>query len=167
VIHLTNKVVIPNGLPTVYADAFEVNWLEFDDYREAYAIIFGDYPMRNQHKMGYMKTVFFLSPVDSNLHPDYIRILSVDVYFDNRTMFLEDLRYYGEFMWDELKSANDVDDALQDNDEYIEMLFGFNDIYYLDEVIFSYKQLRDELAFNYRPIYKHKGGMRSYDSWGY
>ena len=82
-------------------------------------------------------------------------------------MFIEDLKYYGEFMWDELKSANDVDDALQDNEEYLELLFGLNDIYYLDEVIFSFKTLRDELAFNYESINKHKGGMRSYDNWGY
>jgi len=164
---LTKTVIIPNDLPTVYADAFEVNWMGYDDYREAYSIIYGDYPLLNQHQMGTMKTVFFLSPVDSKLHPDYIRILSVDIYFYNGTMFIDDLKYYGEFMWDELKSANDVDDSLQDNEEYLEMLFGINDIYYLDEVIFSFKQLRDELAFNCESIKKHKGGMITYDNWGY
>ena len=133
-----NEIIeIPMEISTIFPKGFDTQWLNLDDYRELYAIIYGDYPLKDIQYMGQQITVIFLSPVDSKLHPNYIRILSIDVYFYENTMFVENLRYYGDFMWDELKTANDVDDALQDVDYYVDKIFSSANIYYLDEVIFK------------------------------
>jgi len=159
-----NEIIeIPMEISTIFPKGFDAQWLNLDDYRELYAIIYGDYPLKDIQYMGQLINVIFLSPVDSKLHPNYIRILSIDVYFYENTMFVENLRYYGDFMWDELKTANDVDDALQDVDYYVDKIFSSANIYYLDEVIFSFDGLLNELAFQFDSIKSHKGGMTIYD----
>jgi len=160
---MEESIEIPLEKPIIYPKGFEAQWLNLDDYRELYAIIYGDYPLKDIQYMGQKITVIFLSPVDSKLHPNYIRILSVDAYFYENTMFLENLRYYGEYMWDELKTANDVDDALQDIDSYVDKIYSLANIYYLDEIIFSFDGLLNELAFQFDSIKSHKGGMTTYD----
>jgi len=151
-------IPFPPDYAWVYPEGISAQWMDFEQYSELYSIVFGFRRIEGSILSGDKLTLFFTSRVDSKLPKDKTRILSVDLFFKDDAVFLQNLIYYGVFEKDEIINSNDIVDSLMMDNDYLRTVLGYGQSKYIGEVA-NFLDLKHEVGFNYDDLKSYRGSV--------
>jgi len=88
------KVQLPRWIPNSYCPEIDSEWMPYTQWRESYKLAFAFEPPFYANLEGEVWYAYFLSPVDSKLPKNMIRILSAEISQDYESIFINQINYH-------------------------------------------------------------------------
>lgn len=88
------KVLMPRWIPNAYSPDIDDEWMPYTQWREYYRLVNGIEPPFYANLDGEVWYAYFMSPVDSKLPDNMIRVLSVEISQNYDAIFINELNYH-------------------------------------------------------------------------